>query len=104
MENDKLQSLTKDLRKIKQSMMDVEEGLKKLDPNSETFIYEYVQYEKRISLLSRSFSDLITYLQFINDKHGTIRKQLRRLIETNNRIHDKAQFLKPLYLQLSQSA
>ena len=99
-----VETLPKDLKKMKSNMEQLEIGLKNLDPKSDTFIYEYAIYEKRISIISKAFSELISYLQNIHDKQGLARRQLKRLIEVNNRIHLKAQGLKPIYIQLSQAS
>ena len=96
-DRNKNESLPRDLKKMKITMSEIEEGLKKLDPASETFIYEYAIYEKRISIISKVFTELIGYFQNFNDKQGLARRQLKRLIDTNNRIHEKAKGLRPIY-------
>jgi hypothetical protein len=86
----------KELRRLQSMMLEVEAGLGYLNPRSQTFQYEYPMFEKRINHLANSFTELIRYLpKFTTHEKGNARQQLKRLMEVNNRITLKLNFLKP---------
>lgn len=55
-------------------------------------------------MISKIFTELIGYFQNIQDKQGIARRQLKRLIDANNRIHEKVQNLKPIYCSMLAQA